>query len=220
MRKSAPSGAWRDWTKKTKSVLLINILAESGHGVDGGDGMYQAGDMIIYGNTGVCRVAAVGLLDMRGVDPGKLFYTLVPLYESGTIYAPVDVPTVIRPVLNKEEALALIDEAPAIEPKPGGAPQQSIREVEMTYRDMLASCDCADLFQLIRTIYAKGVAALKHNRTLGQIDQRYMKRAQAMLEGELAVALDMPLEEVGAFIEARITRKSASAYHKSDPSLF
>lgn len=39
---------------------------------------------------------------------------------------------------------------------------------------------------------------------MGQIDQQYMKRAEKLLYGELAVALDMPFEQVQPYIKKRI----------------
>ena len=41
--------------------------------------MYQVGDLIVYGGTGVCRVMEVG--PQTG---GRLYYTLEPVYGSPT----------------------------------------------------------------------------------------------------------------------------------------
>ena len=48
--------------------------------------MFQEGDMIIYGNTGVCRVEQVGHPDhIKGADDSRLYYTLAPVYQAGVI---------------------------------------------------------------------------------------------------------------------------------------
>lgn len=39
---------------------------------------------------------------------------------------------------------------------------------------------------------------------MGATDQQYMKRATNLLHGELAAALDIPLEEVESFIAEQI----------------
>lgn len=44
-----------------------------------------------------------------------------------------------------------------------------------------------------------------------QIDQRYMKRAEDFLYGELAVALDIPYESVNAYIEDSVAAASRRA---------
>ena len=71
--------------------------------------MYQQGDLIVYGNTGVCRVEAVGHPQgISGIPEDKLYYTLAPLYSAGVIYAPLDTPVLMRPVLTREAAEKLI----------------------------------------------------------------------------------------------------------------
>ena len=51
--------------------------------------MFKAGDMVVYGGTGVCRVLGV-LIPEFAKKRGTEYYELEPVYESGTIYAPVD----------------------------------------------------------------------------------------------------------------------------------
>ena len=57
--------------------------------------MYQAGDRIIYGGSGVCQVKAV--VPLEGSREDRLYYTLEPIYGSGIVYAPVDGPVFSRP---------------------------------------------------------------------------------------------------------------------------
>jgi CarD family transcriptional regulator len=44
------------------------------------DMMFAVGDYIIYGSNGVCKVEAVGLLDMSGIPKDRQYYTLQPIY--------------------------------------------------------------------------------------------------------------------------------------------
>lgn len=77
--------------------------------------MFQEGDMIIYGNTGVCRVEQVGHPDhIKGADDSRLYFTLAPVYQAGVIYAPVDTPVFTRPILTRQAAEELIAKIPAI----------------------------------------------------------------------------------------------------------
>ena len=61
--------------------------------------MYQVGDLVIYGSSGVCRVSAVGKPGVSYVDEGKDYYTLSPLYGTEVIYAPVDTKVHIRNII-------------------------------------------------------------------------------------------------------------------------
>lgn len=156
--------------------------------------MYQIGQMIIYGGEGVCRVEAVGPLEMRGVQKDVDYYTLAPLYRTGTIFTPVDTNVFTRPVMTREEAEHLIARIPEI---PAEVYENSNpRLLTEHYQVYLKSYDCTELVRLIRAIYAKKQNAAGKGRHLGQVDERSMKRAKEMLHGELAVALDIPVDEV------------------------
>ena len=77
--------------------------------------MFQPGELVVYGSTGVCRVEGFGGLDQPGEDRGKRYYLLKPLWQDGMIYAPVDSEKVpMRPVMSREEAEALIGRMPEI----------------------------------------------------------------------------------------------------------
>ena len=77
--------------------------------------MFQKGDLIVYGNTGICRVEEVGTPEsLPGVDKEKLYYKLVPVRSASTIYTPVDTSVFMRPVMTKEAADHLIDRIPEI----------------------------------------------------------------------------------------------------------
>ena len=64
-----------------------------------------------------------------------------------------------------------------------------------------ASLHIGNLVQLIKTVYAK---SKRSGRRLSQVDQRYRKRAEELLHGELSVALGIPFHEVPAYIESVI----------------
>ena len=58
--------------------------------------MFQPGDLIIYGRTGVCRVERIEVQDDRQ------YYCLQALYQTCMIHAPVNGKVLMRPVLSRE----------------------------------------------------------------------------------------------------------------------
>ena len=172
--------------------------------------MYQQGDLIVYGNTGVCRVEAVGHPQgISGIPEDTLYYTLAPLYSAGVIYAPLDTPVLMRPVLTREAAEKLISQIPSIRED-----ECCIRDPKFLsehYRGFFESCSCEDLLQLIKTLYSKNRDSLSNGRKPGQMDQRFMKRAEELLHGELAVALGIPAEEVADYISRQVEACGASS---------
>ena len=160
--------------------------------------MYQVGELVVYGTEGVCRVAAIGPLEMRGAQKGTDYYTLTPLYGTGKIFIPVDTNVSIRPVMTRAEAEALIDRIPEIPEEV--YENNNPRLLNEHYQALLKSYDCVDLVRLIRAIYAKG----QRGRRLGQVDERTFKKAEEMLHGELAAALDIPPDQVKDYICRRV----------------
>ena len=70
--------------------------------------MYAAGELVVYGGEGVCRVEGVGAPSLPGMDKTRLYYTLSPLYRSGQVMTPVDTQVLMRPLLTAEETAQII----------------------------------------------------------------------------------------------------------------
>ena len=88
--------------------------------------MFQPGELLVYGSTGVCQVLSIDQRQdyVNGVKQSRLYYQLKPLYQGGVIYTPVDNDKVVmRPVISREDAETLIDSIPALRPAAGQLPQ-------------------------------------------------------------------------------------------------
>ncbi|MEF9983798.1 MAG: CarD family transcriptional regulator [Oscillospiraceae bacterium] len=161
--------------------------------------MYQPGDLIVYGGSGVCRVIDVGKPNFHIADSEKLYYKLLPIYSSETIYTPVDTCVFMRPVISQEEAEKLISEIPSI--KENFCDNQKPSLLTAHYKESFESHNCKDLMQLIKTIYTKNQEAAQNKKQMGQTDQHFMALAEDLLYGELAVALGIERENVLEYIE-------------------
>ena len=168
--------------------------------------MFQIGERIMYGSSGVCRVEAIGKPDSASfADRDRDYYTLSPLYGEGVIYVPVDSSVFMRPILSREEALELIRHIPEIPAEPFATRDQ--RLLSEHYRSFFSRHDCGDLLELIRSIYVKGQTLSRQGKKVGSTDQQYLRRAVDLLHGELAAALDIPVEQVEDFIAGEIGNK-------------
>lgn len=171
--------------------------------------MFQPDDMIIYGSTGVCRVDTVGSLqDVRGTDPDRQYYTLMPVYGKGTIYAPVDSPVYMRPVLTRQEAEDLVDKIPSLKGHVFQTRDQ--RQLTDQYQASFESHCLEDLLQLIMAIRTKNELSRERGKKPGQVDQRFMKRAEDLLYGELSVVLGVDIEAVPEYITTRVASQNQS----------
>ena len=164
--------------------------------------MYEVGSLIVYGNTGVCRVESIG--NRKNIDGDEqLQYALRPMYQSYDIYTPVENPKVfMRPIISKSEAMELIDSIPTIDVKAYGG--GAVRDLVEHYETRIKSHSCRDLMELMMSIYRKRDEVHSRKKKLGSVDLRFMKRAEDLLFGELAAALDIPRDQVTDFISKRL----------------
>ena len=164
--------------------------------------MFKAGDFVVYGSNGVCRVQKVGTLDSPGVPKDRLYYTLIPCYIKGsTIFTPVDnQKVIIRLVLTREEALQLIDEISGIDMLWIGDEKKR----ELQYKEAFRSCDCRELVKIIKTIYLRKQSRIAEGKKVTTQDEKYFHMAENGLYTELSVLIGVPKEEMEAYITKKL----------------
>lgn len=164
--------------------------------------MYQIGDYVVYGGSGVCQVMAVGTPASSVCDRHRAYYTLRPLASTETIYVPVDTRVSIRPVLTRQEADALILQLPGLPECPVDTKNPQLRS--HAYQESFRANDSAELARLLKTIHHKDSDARRAGRQPGKVDTRYRKRAEELLYGELSVALGIPQDSVPQYIHQKL----------------
>lgn len=161
--------------------------------------MFQPGEFVVYGSSGVCEVVGVGPLESKAADPNRSYYTLQPVFELEKIYTPVDGGVFIRPVMTREQAEAFIREIPTM--GEDLCTEKNPASLRGHYEATLQSHQCRELVRLIRGIRHKCRETEKKGRKMGQVDQRYRKKAEGLLHGELAVALGISVDQVESYIQ-------------------
>lgn len=165
--------------------------------------MYKVGDLIIYGSSGVCEVIAVTQQALPGSAQEQSCYVLKSRYQNCLITTPAESTKVFtRPVISREEAERLIDTIPSIQAE--AYHNRDLRQLEAHYRSSINSHDCGNLITLSMSIYVKQQDFRQQKRRLGAVDERYMRRAEDLLFGELSAALGIPREDVRTYIAAKV----------------
>ena len=165
--------------------------------------MYQVGDLVFYGSTGVCKVTGI---TTRTVERHHRvnFYVFKPLYQQNyIILVPVNITKVfMRPIISKGEANRLLDLIPTIATK--AYYNCKLSQLSEHYETFLKTHECLDLMRLTISIYAKKQIADHAQRNFGSVDEKYMRRGEDLLFGELAAALDISKNEAAEHVAARI----------------
>ena len=153
--------------------------------------MYEVGDLIVYGRTGICEVTEITTLKMDGVPKDK----------RGKVFTPVDNEKIVmRRVISKEEAEELIREIPQIE----GLWIGSEKQREEKYKECMKSCKCAEWVRIIKTLYQRKMSRLKQGKKITATDERYLRMAEGNLYSELSIALGIPESGMEAYITNQI----------------
>lgn len=168
--------------------------------------MYKVGDLVLYGNNGVCQITDIVMMKAFEKDDKQPFYVLKLLHQKCTIFAPVNSTKVfMRPIISKAEAERLIDMIPTLRVE--AYHNRALHELAEHYKASLSTHDCTDLIELTMSIYAKKQFAEQQKRKIGVVDEKFMKKAEDLLFSELSAALGIPKDKVPEYIAERVNEK-------------
>lgn len=160
--------------------------------------MFEKGMMLVHPTYGVCEVVHVGKIDMKKIKDDRLYYTLIPLYDTKSkLFIPAEtVDNGLRPVMTRETARKLVESLPDMEP----ISVQNEKEREKIFKDMIRNGNCEDISRMIKTLYLRKKARLAAGKKAVSLDEKYLFLAREQLYGELAVSLGIDKNGVEDYI--------------------
>ena len=166
--------------------------------------MFEIGSYVMYENEGVCRVVDIAPYPYGNQEePQKMYYQLSPVFKKGeTIYVSVQTKARIRKMMAAQEAHRFMEQLTGIKPDI----MRSRKPAQLTehYKKMLLTYQPEVLVSLIKEGYVKKAEAEEQKKKPGQIDLHFLKSAEELICGELAVALDSTVEKVQGYLEKQI----------------
>lgn len=160
--------------------------------------MFSVGDKVIYCESGVCTVAEIAPLSMSGTPSERLYYHLVPLVGSGTYYSPIDSDAFMRSVITKDEAEALIESIPSVEP--AICMDSRFNHVDAFYKEIFKLHTPESMVSVIKGLRIR----TEEKKTKSSRVEMTMKRAKEILYGELSVALGIDFPLVESYIKEKV----------------
>ncbi len=161
--------------------------------------MFKKDTFVVYGKTGVCRVADCMKMSFTGAAEAE-YYLLHPNRDPDScVYVPCDNERLMarmRPLLNKREIDDLLR----------GAQLDEVRWIEdknerlLFFRDILSQGDRCQLVCLTRCLLNEQKERASSGKKLSSADETILKECVRMVEDEFSVALDIKPEQVGAYI--------------------
>lgn len=160
--------------------------------------MYNAGDMLIYPGTGVCRVDGIKNMALTP-DGNKDYYVLKPVYDNlgTTIYMPTDhVRNDIRSVLSESEIYSLIHSVNFDTP----LWVESDTERNAVFGEIIRGADRSKLIRLIAELHIKENEKTAAGKKLRSADKRALDEAEKLIHQEFAWALHLKPDDVADFV--------------------
>ena len=152
--------------------------------------MYKIGDYVIYLKD-VCKIFDIKEKYMNDTD----YYILVPINdESLKLSVPVTNETLKNlPSLN--EVNAMLDNICNI-----SVLTEENKQLEDEYKKLISSGSYEDLIKVIKTAYLRNKKRLDNKRSISSKDKNYMEMAEKHLIPELAIVLDMSIDETEQYV--------------------
>ena len=164
--------------------------------------MFAVGNYVIYGTSGVCKIEDITTMNLGGGAKDRLFYVLNPSSQKGgKIFTPVDSKkTLMRPILNQEEANSLIDNIQSIEEL--WIPNEKQREER--YKECMRTCDCREWIKVIKALYLRKEERSALGKKITSTDEKYLRMAEDYLYSELEIPLGIPKDKMEDFIREKV----------------
>lgn len=162
--------------------------------------MCQVGDKVIHINGGVFVVDEIKIMNYGYGD--VKYICLKPYYidtvnKTLTIFVPYDKKDeLIRPIMTKEDALKVIEKIKNIEPI--WYNEAKVRKEK--FAELLNSHTIDNICVVVKSLYIKQLELQGNNKSLNLMDYDYLKKLKKGVEEELAISLNVSIDEISEMI--------------------
>lgn len=163
---------------------------------------YEVNDIVSHPTSGVCLVKAIGKLDSPySIMGDTVFMHLKPLYDEGSVlYIPIDkADDMLRSVMTRDEADQLLSQLNSMSHIDIGEEKQR----EQLYKEILMNGNYLEIARLIKTLLKRRDDRKASGKDMTIVDSKYLKIAENLLCGEIAVPLEMSRQQAEAYIIER-----------------
>ena len=167
--------------------------------------MFQIGEMVAYGATGVCTIEDIRMEAVSRAGTKKQeFYILRPEATPSCItYVPTAnaaLTAKLRPILTRQEIDAMI----------ASVKDQKLEWIDDTrrraeaYGQILSGGISAELLKLIACLYVEKKSRIRGGRKFSATDEKILSSAERMVSEEFSYALQIPQNQVTAYIAEKM----------------
>lgn len=154
--------------------------------------MFTAGDTVLYGVNGVCKIEEVAQRTFGGVR-GE-YYVLSPVAGGGRVYVPTDSEKLIsrmHRVLSLEEVLETVRVT-----EPAALNWESDNERKGVYKEATERSEPAALIGMVKAVALRKDELAGVGKKLHLCDERFLEGAVKVLHGQFSLVMDIKREDV------------------------
>ena len=162
--------------------------------------MCQIGEKVVHINGGVFIVKEEKIMNYGFGDINYLI--LKPYYTDDSnktlvVYVPEDKKDeLIRKIMSREEALQIIENLKKIEP----IWYQDLKIRKEKFGELVKSRNINDICVVVKSLYVKQLELQENNKSLNLLDFDYLNKLKKGIEEELAISLNMSINEINDYI--------------------
>ncbi len=167
--------------------------------------MYNIGERIVYGSTGVVEIVDISEQSIAGET--KKYYVVKEISgnSSSLTYIPLDNEMLVsqmRPLFTRENIDSIIEEARHI-PEMDWIDDNRARSNE--YKKIIMSGDYPKMIAMIGAIYNTGKRRCEEGKKNYLADENSMKKAEKLIYSEFALVLGIDESDIPAYISEKIS---------------
>lgn len=163
--------------------------------------MYHAGELVMYGVHGVCKVAEISHQTVSGQT--RAFYVLVPVHQDSTRFLiPCDNPLAVkkmRPLISKEDLESILQ---STDMEIAWIDDENTRK--QVYRGILSGGNQGDILKLVITLDNHRMLLAESGKKFHLSDQTFLNEAKKILDSEFSAVLEMDPNEVAHYVKSRM----------------
>lgn len=158
--------------------------------------MYEIGEYVVHPGQGVCKVEGIASAPQE-------CYQLMPVtsHNPMLISFPVASESRLRPILSKDEALALISVYPTLAPDDFTDRSNALEEEH--FKAKIRRGSCRDTVRIVKTFRARIEAVRANNKKPPVVYERILKEARERSLSEMAIALGVTQDDVASLFAER-----------------
>ena len=161
--------------------------------------MYAPGQTVVYGIHGVCKILETQIrrVDRKNVE----YFVLEPVQQPGSLfYIPTQNQTALsklRPLMTRTQFDAIVTGS-----QPGEDPWIcDENQRKQKYRELITAADGAQLVAMVRALYKHKREQLSAGKKFHLCDENFLRDAERLLNGELAMVLNMEPQNVSGYMK-------------------